>query len=684
MNCPLPPLRRSLAVDHSMPEYSDKTAVLEVEAGSVSFDRESGQLIGEDTIHLYHRDVEMTAERLRYHQDSRSGELEKAHYQFLQQAGEGVAERIDWSDDEVLTLTNATYSSCLGDHPDWHLRSKRITLNQNENIGRAWHSTFRIGSVPIFYWPYLSFPLSDDRKSGLLLPEFRRDQITGQVISVPLYLNLSPQTDMTLAPTWYQYRGQGMDVEWRFLTQRSSGVLEIDWLPDDRLAEQDRYSARFRQAGQLSSDVVFRVDLNAVSDNRFFEDFGESLVDSSQPRVYSVAEISYLQPDWQVRLLAENEVQLSAAGKEVYSRQPELRLHSERSLGYGFEREIDTTLAHFVHPNDSAFPATTRFDFNYQLAWRYSGRYGYIQPEANARLTRYESSVRGSGDRFLPSYSVDSGLFFQRAFGDSDAPYWHTFEPRLTYTHIPYQDQSKLPLLDTERVTFDSSGLLQSNRFLGADRIGDTRQIAVMLGQRIIGSTHHRSLGRLNLGKIYYLQNRKVQLKNTDPVEKVSFSGTLAELEWTPNSQWRTVLEGLTEGNTKTLERARLAFWYQPGPNRLINVSRSYSRAVAGGEDEVDDLSIAVAYPFRAHLAGYVKASYSFLHDEMRETFLGLEYQTCCWSVRTQWSRFIPNVADLQTIRNTFSINFEFRGIGETNKKGIANWIENDTLDLYR
>ena len=34
-----------------------------------------------------------------------------------------------------------------------------------------WHATLHLYDTPIFYIPYSSFPISSDRKSGLLAPE---------------------------------------------------------------------------------------------------------------------------------------------------------------------------------------------------------------------------------------------------------------------------------------------------------------------------------------------------------------------------------------------------------------------------------------------------------------------------------------------------------------------------------
>ena len=62
----------------------------------------------------------------------------------------------------------------------------------------------RFKDVPIFYTPYISFPVGDERKSGLLFPSFSHSGSNGYELDVPYYFNLAPNYDLTVTPSYYR------------------------------------------------------------------------------------------------------------------------------------------------------------------------------------------------------------------------------------------------------------------------------------------------------------------------------------------------------------------------------------------------------------------------------------------------------------------------------------------------
>src|SRR3989344_4589737 len=54
-------------------------------------------------------------------------------------------------------------------------------------------------------------------------------------ISVPYYLNLAPNYDDTLTPRYLSKRGWQLQNEFRYLTPRAEGKLDIEALPNDRM-----------------------------------------------------------------------------------------------------------------------------------------------------------------------------------------------------------------------------------------------------------------------------------------------------------------------------------------------------------------------------------------------------------------------------------------------------------------
>ena len=91
------------------------------------------------------------------------------------------------------------------------------------------------------YTPYISFPIDDRRKSGLLIPKYGHSDETGVDISVPWYWNISPNRDATIVPRFMSDRGTMLGGEFRYLNASNSGKLNAEFLPsDNKYNDKDR------------------------------------------------------------------------------------------------------------------------------------------------------------------------------------------------------------------------------------------------------------------------------------------------------------------------------------------------------------------------------------------------------------------------------------------------------------
>ncbi|HET8898058.1 MAG TPA: LPS assembly protein LptD, partial [Rhodanobacteraceae bacterium] len=198
-------------------------------------------------------------------------------YQMLDARGNGHASHFTLTADNRAQLTTVSYSTCPPAARGWELRADRVEINQNTHVGRAHDVSLRLGKTPIFWLPYLRFPTSDARQSGVLYPTLGYSNDRGFDITVPWYLNLAPNYDATLYPRLLSRRGGMLGVEFRYLTAHSRGEFRYDYLPHDRLADRSRSLLRARSETRLSPDWRFVVNLNHISDRRYFEDMGDSL-----------------------------------------------------------------------------------------------------------------------------------------------------------------------------------------------------------------------------------------------------------------------------------------------------------------------------------------------------------------------------------------------------------------------
>jgi LPS-assembly protein len=93
-------------------------------------------------------------------------------YQMLDSHGNGDAVRAEMLDADRNRYTMATYSTCdIGRHI-WEIRAKQIETDDVTGRGVAHGATMNMYGVPFFYFPWMSFPLNNDRQSGFLYPYF--------------------------------------------------------------------------------------------------------------------------------------------------------------------------------------------------------------------------------------------------------------------------------------------------------------------------------------------------------------------------------------------------------------------------------------------------------------------------------------------------------------------------------
>ena len=97
----------------------------------------------------------------------------------------------------------------------------------------------RFLGLPVLSLPRMSFPLSDQRKSGWLPPSVNTDNRSGVEFAMPWYWDIAPNRDATFTPTVLTRRGLALDSEFRYLEPRHSGRLRLHLLPGDRVIIPD-------------------------------------------------------------------------------------------------------------------------------------------------------------------------------------------------------------------------------------------------------------------------------------------------------------------------------------------------------------------------------------------------------------------------------------------------------------
>jgi len=112
-----------------------------------------------------------------------------------------------------------------------------VSADQFDVLGSAVArgAKLKFKGIPILYAPWFTFPIDDRRKTGFLYPSFGNTNDNGLQFGIPFYWNIAPNQDATLEPRYYTKRGFMLSGDYRFLTRKTHGDLDFDYLPDDRV-----------------------------------------------------------------------------------------------------------------------------------------------------------------------------------------------------------------------------------------------------------------------------------------------------------------------------------------------------------------------------------------------------------------------------------------------------------------
>ncbi|MCP4487871.1 MAG: LPS assembly protein LptD [Gammaproteobacteria bacterium] len=612
-------------------------------------------------------DFRLRAEHLSFDQNANSGVIDAAEFEIRDRHGRGRADKIELLDASRSRFDSIIYTSCDPGERYWHFSGKQLEIDDERGLGTAWHTVLYLHDVPFFYLPYFQFPIDDRRMSGMLAPGFSISDADNSHIAAPIYWNIVPNFDTTFTPAWYPERGLLYQSEHRYLFQHNRGQFDFAQL-DDNVESQTRWFNKWRHnSNYKEQNLSGYLLLQEVSDKDYFSDFNSLMpglddIDHLDRQLL----LSHSGEHWQSSLLWQNYQTVDndiAISSRPYQRLPRLSIKSQYpALGNGLRFNINNELVHFERESSIT---GNRAHLLPTLSWDNSASWYFFKPQLQYALTQYEldnnNMGAGSIQRSLPIASIDSGLIFERTTGPGNS-WLQTLEPRLYLVHIPYRDQNEIPDFDTALHGDSYTSFFTANRFSGADRIGDTDQLTFGLGSRIYDSDSGDQLAYARFAQVFYADDRLVNLG--EAVQQQSRSNLIAHLDITPNTNLKIGATLIYQEEFEEFGERKLSInWTKNG----IAANLEYYFE----EKELEQSLISVVYPVNEKWTVFAKYHESQLFDMPVENIFGLNYESCCWSLKILASE----VSDDDFIETENSLYFEFT------LKGLTQ--AGDDIDSY-
>jgi LPS-assembly protein len=207
------------------------------------------------------------------------------------------------------------------------------------------------------------------------------------------------------------------------------------------------------------------------------------------------------------------------------------------------------------------------------------------------------------------------------------------------------------------------NNLFRGQEFTGLDRINDNNQFTFGATARLIDEKNREKLV-LSIGQIFYLEDSEL----ISSVRDNDRSALAAEFDWQVNQRWFLHSDIQVATQTQKVERSSVATEYRIDDNRFIQLNHRYIRDLSG--EEINQFGVSASWPISKewHWVGrwYRDAELS----RTTESFVGIQYESCCWALRMTYQRNLSNRFDDAGARSTnefdsgFGLQFVIKGIG--------------------
>ncbi|WP_151837840.1 MULTISPECIES: LPS-assembly protein LptD [unclassified Acinetobacter] len=669
-----------------------------IRADQVTIDSTQTYANAEGRVQLAQSGLLSQSDEINYNLKTQTGDLNNSYYISEQQHAHGHASQIKRANENLVILKDASYTACPPEQkPAWKIQAKQIELNQDTGRGVTRGTKLYVKNVPVLAVPYFNFPIDDRRTTGLLSPLFGYSNDGGAQLATPVYLNLAPNYDLTLTPSYMSKRGEKLDAEFRYMTENfGSGRIWGGYIAKDKqYGDENRDDLHFLHHWSINDQWSTNLEYNYASDKDYFADFNHNPNTRTDLNLRRAWELNYRNgiPGLKAQLKVEDFQTLDKTipdANKPYARLPQFLLNYVTGDPQGLQYEFNNDTAYFKKSiNDGSALESSGTRIYNQFAVRYNyltPSWFYAVPEVSVRSinTYYDQDTKANlrSDNqeksvVVPQFTFATGLTFEK-----DGKYLQSISPRAFYAYSPYKNQDNNPNFDSTTASVNYDQLFNPYRFYGHDRLDDNNFLSLGITYSLLDTEGLERI-KASIGQSYYFSDRRVSLnERLDEFDTQRRTGPIVSLSSQLNQNVTISSNSAWTENGDNAQRDLQAY-YTGDKGNLYNLGYFYRKKITDRQDAYDQVVASFIQPVKDNWRIMGHAQYDMDNNVMREYLLGVNYESCCWAVSVYGRSYYNDLDDPNTPgvhkKNAVMAEFTLKGLGALNNK-LASLLENRVL----
>ncbi|WP_447828430.1 LPS assembly protein LptD [Aeromonas hydrophila] len=714
-----------------------RQGVRKFDSDYAELDQKSRDVIAIGNIYYNDGQITVTSDKtLKSNLDTKNSELEEGKYQVHGSPVRGSADRVTMTNNnQNITLEGAQYTTCPPGQEVWTLKAGSIDIDQTEVFGEAWNASLWLYDYPVFYFPYINFPIKDERKTGLLYPGYTQSSKNGMDITQPFYWNIAPNYDATITSRFMDRRGLMEQVQFRYMPDPAHvGSLYFENLANDKqydetpslnqaMSDGHRYLLNANHTS-LFADNAMRVSLDYTKvrdrDYNYFNDFSPKVGTQVENQLQQSLMAGYFQPNWNINTEVRTYQILLASAQQPHELMPRID-HNYYQQGSWYDLAWNTEITKFGYNNAQAIAQNqggaytgTRVYTAPTLTMPLINEAGYyLDSQYKLMYTRYDQEVpdnmsqtfvsrftpeNGNGvtldegiiTRTLPSFRLKGGMTFERNQNWFGGDANQTLEPEFQYLYVPYKNQDNIGVYDSTGMRQDYYSLFSDRRYAGLDRISDSNRVSIGLTSRVYDEAGDERI-RLAVAQAFDFVAPRVKLYPSETLTTNTRSPLSFEGDAKINEQWFAHAGAQYDVDQSRLSSANSAIEYRREKlisqlNHRFVRDANHDLENKGQVTDLNQIGLLLTTPLNDqwHLYGgyYQELNQSVKSDRK----VGLKYDSCCWSINfnLEWVNTPDNVTMRPTSERSLGIQFEMKGLGSVGTGSKGTSLDTEALPYIR
>jgi len=393
----------------------------------------------------------------------------------------GYVEKID---ETHYRLRDATFTGCEPEErPPWAFRSRRAFLEE-EGYGKFYRTTLRVKGVPVFYLPYLMWPVKQERTSGMMVPGMGYSERRGGYLGLSYFLALHRTFDTTIGVDMFTEGHFGIANQWRWAPKEDAyGQIDLYTIRD---ADDGVWHWKVRGKHEQNSFLGFRLiaEIDELDDVDFFQEFEREFNRNTLRYLYSYFYLTRPVGSGSLNMRVDRRKTFLSSGDINLAQLPEveLRVRPTRIARSPFYWSLISSANIFNVDRGGDLKGTYgRADFYPSISYSLPGPpWLSLTPRLGGRATyytkRYTDDLKSFEDEATQRTYFEAGVdlvgpSFSRVFNTS---FWgfeklkHLIEPRVAYNFVSdVGETSQIPRFDE----VDSVLVINRSRFTLVNRL---------------------------------------------------------------------------------------------------------------------------------------------------------------------------------------------------------------------